>query len=1465
MGAGAIELTGLFGGRDMQANRESGKISIIVPVFDPPTSFLRECLESVLAQTYPHWELCIADDRSTRPEVREILSEYQQRDRRIQVTFRSQNGGICKASNSAIEIATGEFVALLDHDDVLAVDALEEVAKLLAEHPDADFIYSDEDKIDDRGNFQFPFYKPDWCPDTFLSRMYTCHLGVYRRSLVNQIGGFRVGYEGSQDYDLVLRLTERTDRIFHIPKILYHWRMYLGSTSRGVAAKPYAIQAARQALQDALERRGESGIVRAIPGDANHFLIRYSLNTNSLVSIIIILPESGDRLQECLDAIFQRSQYPNYEVILIGNRTQQLEATPILVNWQIREPQRFRYYFASFDASNYQLRNEAVRKAKGEYLLFFDSQLEAFTSDWIEGMLEQAQRPSIAAVSALIIAPTRRVFHAGMNLDFDRIYRYSHHGLRDTVAGYFGYLQTINNVSAVTEKCLMCRRDVFEAVGGFDEQLEVAFGDVDLCLKFRSKGYNNLYLPHVRFTYFSRSKQLENSPWQDARESAAQIVRQRWKYQLQHDPCNNLNLTLTRTRNTQNQESETFIITGMHRSGTSLMASVFDCLGVDLGERFLGADRGNQAGYFEDLDFLNLQRSMLQASCSVGEIGWTDWGWNSQEILEEWQWQNYRDRAKKAIESRQKKQTSWGWKDPRTSLMLNFWHSLLPQAKYVFVYRVPWEVVDSISCLNHPFFQEHADCAIEIWQFYNRRILEFYQKYPDRCILSNVRTFSDSPNRFLDLLQAKFGMEIRDEWRSQIADIFQPQLFHHLDNISQRVRQLQTTSPQYLELLAALDTVADIPSDGVWEREIREREINRAIDVSVSFENSSLLISIVIPCFNHGEFLAEAIQSIEAYPEPIYEIIIVNDGSTDTKTQDTIADLKQRKQCKYIILEQTNQGLAAARNAGIEVARGEYILTLDADNKIRSNYLEKGIEILQQYPKVGVVYGNAGWFGEKRGIFQVPNFDLPRLLLGNYIDACAIFRKQVWQDCGGYDPNIPEKLGYEDWDFWLSAVEAGWEFYHLKEVTFEYRVRRNSMVAACNLPENRQKLFRYVCNKHFNLFLPYLPELLANKEAAVLKETRRANLLASQVGILQSHLTSKITQNLERDSCKPLTISQPPLVSLCIPTYNGDRFLKLALESAFAQTYPHLEIILSDDGSADRTLEIAAEFQARSSDSIDWCEYTIFSHKQLGLAGNWNACLDRARGEYIKFLCQDDLLEPDCVEKMVRLAQQDREIGLVFSSRIFLLEEGVDRLPGLMQLYRGCRQSHLAWSNLQPIQSGSDLLIDPNLMENPINKIGEPSTVLLRKSIFDRVGKFDPDLHQFVDLEMWWRILLHAKVGFVDRHLSYFRIHPHQQTYSHLRAKKFDWDRFYYKIATASIFDRLPEIVKIEAFCRYLLATQNPDDDDCDRLNCLIQTSTELISPLFSSFTDNARRQQKIARLIHKILHQHPDIPITLN
>lgn len=529
-------------------------ISIILPVYNPPVEFLRRAIDSVINQAYPRWELCIADDASTHPQIKDLLKEYAAKDTRIKVVFREKNGHISACSNSALEIAIGEFIALLDHDDLLSLDALYEVVELLNKHPEADMIYSDEDKVyQDEQNQQQeqisdPFFKPDWCPDSFLSRMYTCHLGIYRRELVRSLGGFRLGYEGSQDYDLVLRLTEKTDRIFHIPKVLYHWRDHHQSTAGNSDQKPYAAIAAEKALLEALERRQEPGKVLPAQGLIKHHIVRYKIKEYGLVSIIIPTKDLGNILDQCLTSVFEKTTYPNYEVILIDNNSEEEYTQEIIAKWQTKEPQRFRCHEYHIPFNYSKINNYAVSLAKGDYLLFLNNDIEVTTPDWVDAMVEQAQRPTVGAVGALLLYPDDTIQHAGVVVGLGGVAGHSHKYYPVDAPGYFSQLLTVNNYLAVTAACLMCRREVFLEIEGFEEKMAVAFNDVDLCLKMIDRGYKNIYLPHVvLYHHESKSRGHENTPEKQARFlQEINYMRYTWKKYIDYDPCYSVNLTLDR-------------------------------------------------------------------------------------------------------------------------------------------------------------------------------------------------------------------------------------------------------------------------------------------------------------------------------------------------------------------------------------------------------------------------------------------------------------------------------------------------------------------------------------------------------------------------------------------------------------------------------------------------------------------------------------------------------------------------------------------------------------------------------------------------------------------------------------------------------------------------------------------------------------------------------------------------------
>jgi len=521
-------------------------ISIVMPVYNTPESMLEEAIESVRRQAYRNWELLVADDASTETHVGPILKRLAKADRRIAVRRLERNAGIALASNAGLAMATGEFVAFLDHDDWLEPDALFEMARVMSAEPEADFIYSDEDKVDEAGYFQQPFFKPDWSPDTLLTKMYTCHFAVFRRSLIEAIGGFRKEFDGAEDYDLVLRLVERTDRIFHIPDMLYSWRTHPRSTATGSPdVKSWAYDSSARALEDALKRRGEPGVVARVPGCLGYYRVRYDIAAPEPVSIVIPTRDSARNLDRCLLALFERTTYPDFEVVVVDNGSRELEAQSVLEKWGVRERARFRTIRVDAPFNHSSLVNAGVATSGGSYLLLLNDDTEVIAPDWLESMVGHAQRPSIGAVGAQLLYRDNTIQHAGI---VGGVMGSGGHAERRAPAnapGYFGRIATVHNVAAVTGACLMCRRDVYEAAGGFDEAFDSAYNDIDFCLRLHERGLRNVYVPEAKLYH------LESESWrrlpEEARaermRKAQALLVERWSPYLMRDPFYSPHLT----------------------------------------------------------------------------------------------------------------------------------------------------------------------------------------------------------------------------------------------------------------------------------------------------------------------------------------------------------------------------------------------------------------------------------------------------------------------------------------------------------------------------------------------------------------------------------------------------------------------------------------------------------------------------------------------------------------------------------------------------------------------------------------------------------------------------------------------------------------------------------------------------------------------------------------------------------
>lgn len=523
---------------------EKPVISVVTPVFNAAGAYLRRCIESVRAQWYPYWELCLCDDGSTDAKTLAVLDEYRGIDPRIRIVRSDRNQGIAAASNRAAEISTGEYLAMLDNDDEVTPDALFEVAKVVHEYTDVEFLYTDEDKVSEDGRIVDHYCKPDWSPEHLLSVMYLLHLLVIQKTLFYTLGGFRPEFSGAQDYDLALRASTRAHLICHIPKILYHWRAIRGSAAEAVDAKPAALEAGRRALEDHVIRNGIDADVEEglLPG---LFRVRNRIRGNPLASLCIlaggrraIVEGRGeiDLLSNFVASIVHRTEYPNYEIVIVDDGALPERARRALAGL----PYRIEHYAPPEGPFNFSRKaNFAFRQARGRHILLLNDDLEVISPEWLTAMLEPLQQDTVGVVGARLLFPDGRLQHGGVVLGINDSAAHVYHGYPASFVGYNAFTHVIRNYSAVTAACLATRTDVIEATGGFDEQLGIDYNDIDFCLSAIRHGYRIVYTPYAEMYHF------EGSSIQRKEANVRDTMRfqLRWREYVRDDPYYNPNLT----------------------------------------------------------------------------------------------------------------------------------------------------------------------------------------------------------------------------------------------------------------------------------------------------------------------------------------------------------------------------------------------------------------------------------------------------------------------------------------------------------------------------------------------------------------------------------------------------------------------------------------------------------------------------------------------------------------------------------------------------------------------------------------------------------------------------------------------------------------------------------------------------------------------------------------------------------
>lgn len=522
------------------------QFSIIMPIYNTPADFLEKAISSIRRQSYPHWELCIADDHSSNPEIHAVLEQVAGEDPRVKVAQRAENGGIVAASNTALELASYEWLALVDHDDLLSRHALLFMAREIARFPDAKILYSDEDKIDEQDVRHSPYFKSDWNKYLFYSQNLITHLGVYRTDLVREVGGFREGTEGSQDYDLALRCMEKIDdkQIKHVPRILYHWRVHPESTADSSSnAKPYAMLNGQKVLNEHFSRKGVHARAELIGhGYRLHFRLPEEL---PLVSVIIATKDHHGLISRCLKSLLEKTDYRRFEVILVDNGTTEEKAKQCLQHYANSDNVRVLSAPGPFNYS--ELNNRGVENARGDLVVLLNNDIELVEACWMKEMVSLAIQPDVGCVGALLLYPDETVQHAGVVTGIGGWAGHAHRGFDWKTPGYGGRLSLVSEYSAVTGACLMVRRALFEEAGALDEaNLKIACNDVDLCLRIKSMGYRNVFTPHARLIHHeSASRGYEDTPEKKARfEREVAFMHERWGELLSNDLCYNPNLTL---------------------------------------------------------------------------------------------------------------------------------------------------------------------------------------------------------------------------------------------------------------------------------------------------------------------------------------------------------------------------------------------------------------------------------------------------------------------------------------------------------------------------------------------------------------------------------------------------------------------------------------------------------------------------------------------------------------------------------------------------------------------------------------------------------------------------------------------------------------------------------------------------------------------------------------------------------
>lgn len=1140
-------------------------ISIITPVYNVHPAYLDQCIQSVISQHYANWELCLYDDCSIKEETIRCLEKWSNFDKRIKLKRGTENLHISLASNEAIKMSSGQYIGFLDHDDELLPITLLEVVKTINKNPAVGLIYSDEDFISPNGDFFNPHFKSDFNKGLILSHNYITHFMVVEKNLGNRAGWFREGYEGSQDYDLILRLMDMNQQIVHIPKILYHWRQSHESTSLNYEGKSYADQATRKALSDYAQRNGFKAEILNGPGKGVYRLKR-ELTTKGKVSIIIPFKDQISYLKDCINSLLEKTTYQNFELILISNNSKEKQTFDYLDSLKNKD-NRIKIYEYNVPFNFSGINNWAVEKANGEFILLLNNDIKIINEDWLEAMLEHIQQDNVGIVGAKLLYPDKTIQHAGVIIGILGVAGHAHKFFHDSSTGYFYRTSVIQNLSAVTGACLLTKKELWNKVGGLDEtNLKIAFNDIDYCLKVKSLGYDIIYTPYAKlYHYESKSRGPENTPEKQQRfVYECQYMVKKWGTDHIPDPFYNINLTL----NTEN-----FGIRDIKISDKNTGSLILDQIGdVNISDNFTPLILGN---HFNQLliegwiNFPSLKKDSNLPELIINQKSFPiEYNIRRVDVANATKNNNLLYSGFKTYVPKHSFENG----ENRISLKL-YDENGIPRESNQYT-------IQYMDCSNIAHTDSTYQIISTLYQNYKNSLKELQDSnFQKNCYQQEVVALKNSwswlitaPLRWLGALMIMIYQfprfvisSIRTKNARSLVSFF-------------RNRGQDLNSDQF---------IADSQYRMFLSKHKPTKKIISQILLDCKNFHYKPLISIIIPVYNvEPAWLKKCIQSVIHQYYPNWELCLYDDASTNKQTLRCLKKYERLDNRIKIKYGTTNLNISLASNEAVKLASGEFIGLLDNDDELTKDALYEVIKKLNENPDFDYIYSDEDKIDQNGKFTQPyfkPDFNLDLFLSNNYLCHFSVIRKSKGDQIGWF------RKGYEgsqDYDLFLRLINDKTSICHISKVLYHWRIIPGST-----------------------------SEVYGNKGYADFASQKALKSFLSQNGI-----KAEVTKGIWSGSFR-ISREIPPgaKVSIIIPFKDQSEYLKRCIHSIMQMTtnIPYEIILLNNNSTETKTLDYLEQIK-------EYPELKIYEyHKPFNFAAINNFGSMFATSDYLLFLNND--------------------------------------------------------------------------------------------------------------------------------------------------------------------------------------------------------------------------------------------------